>query len=175
MTESKKELGALDLTSDDLVETMRADFLLSVGKTEDVPVSEVAKELSSKYLKALTGRIDYGKKTFPGNFFVEVVTRIVPLLHRTLRRTHVARLSCPTPKPGHEVWKYVKKDDRYYLLWSLPVKKSCEVIYRNRFNLLNDPSLKNILDYYDGTLLHRAKVENNEPLDDKENYRIVFD
>lgn len=174
-----KKVPHLTLTMDDIVTGMRNDFLEVVGKKEFIPIGELNKVLINDpngYSKALDGRIEYGKSFYTGNFYIEVVSTIDPMRRTLLRRLHVARKTCATPTPGHAVWKYDRKDDRIFLLWDLPVEKSCRWLYLHRFELppSENKILKVILDFYDGTLEARARKENNE-IDDGATHRIITD
>ncbi len=107
--------------------------------------------------------IETHEKIFPIDFYVVVLTKRERLMPNVFRNYFLARLTCPTPDYDQSVYHY-KPPDTIKYLWTIPDKTSCEIF---RDDPLNVPSqerelLNNVLDFYSGDLLRRAKRLNGE-------------
>jgi len=125
---------------------------------------EIQREVHKKYEQHIYDAAQEAKRTFMGDFFIEVATKKERLMHNVLRNFFCARQSCPTPTWDQTVYWYHKDKDMIEFLWVVPSKDTCELFIENA--LLIDPAEKEllgfVLDFNDGTLLQRAKIINKE-------------
>lgn len=105
-----------------------------------------------------------GKAQFLGDFYVVVITKKERLLENVLRNYFLVRESCPTPDFDQIVYRYDKKQDMIDLLWTIPNQTACEIIYGDPINVPQDHKalLKNIISFFDGSLLKKCKTLNGE-------------
>lgn len=112
--------------------------------------NEALKRASSKYVS--------------NNFYIVVINQRFRLLPNVIRSYFIDRISCPTPDYDQTVYKVEKRTGKIEFLWTIPDKDSCQDMYDNA--LMLDPEymqlLQYVLDFYDGTLLNKTKLLNNE-------------
>ncbi len=158
---------SLKFTTKDLTQFMQNDFLETQEKQEMVSVGEISDAMLSEktYIKDLYETLDRGKKETDGDFFIEVIRTHEGGYRKGFRRRQFWTHSCSTPTPGSAIYQYTRTEDKLDLLWDLPVTTACAFAYKHRKELPIEGMsnvLKTILDYYDGTLLKRAKKINGE-------------
>jgi len=109
--------------------------------------------------------IDVHKRIFiQSDFYIVIIIQKVPALPRTFRRYFAGVLACPTPDFDQSVFKYHWRDEMIEFLWGLPNEQACIQYKMNALNVIAEEKalLKDILDFYDGTLLELAKKLNGE-------------
>jgi len=158
---------SLKFSTADLTQHMQLDFLETQEKQEMVSVSEISQAMLSEktYIKDLYETLARGKKATEGDFFIEVIRTHEPGRRKMFRRRQFWTNSCSTPTPGSAIYQYTRADDKLDLLWDLPPTTACAWAFRNKKELTLTGMgnvLPMIMDYYDGTLLKRAKKINGE-------------
>jgi hypothetical protein len=105
------------------------------------------------------------QKIFPIDFYIVVITKRERLMPNVFRNYFTARLSCPTPDYDQSVYHF-KPPDRIHYLWTIPDKHSCEFFRAYPFDVPSEERdlLENVLDFYNGELLRKAKKLNGEEL-----------
>lgn len=128
---------------------------------------EQMREQLSDYEKSVVECVDTNKKTYPGDFFVSVLTKRERLLTNVMRNYFFARYTCPTPEWDQAVYRYDRDDDAIELLWVIPSWQACEALRRDLLNLTDKERLlaNYVLALDDGTLLRLAKQMNGEKQD----------
>jgi hypothetical protein len=128
---------------------------------------EAEREAHKDYAQQLHDAVVDGKKAFPGDFFLEVITIKVPLLKRAISNKIIIRRTAPTPTYDSTAYHYHKSDDHLEFLWVVPSKDACEYLYLNAIKVApEERELRDfVIDYFDGTLLRRCKKLNNEEID----------
>lgn len=122
------------------------------------------REMHKDYEKNIQECIARGKKDFPGNFYVLVITKKERLMQNVIRNYFMARQSCPTPEWDQTVYFYDRKNDVLQFLWVIPAKDVCEHLKDNALQVAPEEKglLEFVLSYYDGTLFQLAKKRNGE-------------
>ena len=146
------------------------------------------REMLKDYENQVLIAVENGKRQFNGDFYVVVSTKKEKLLQNVIRNYFYPRESCPSPQHDQIVYRYIRREDMFEIIWVLPNKQACE-IYRN--DPINVPKeerdlLLDILSYYDGSLLKKCMELNKgikesslsptfDPaaFDDQENHRII--
>lgn len=131
----------------------------------DVNVSEISNHQLRSYMDNVWTAVERGKKDLEDSiFFVVVTLKGEGILHKTLRNQFFYRRSCPTPTFQQTVFRYLRKDDMLEYLWSIPDPKSAydykyypEAVPPHKYEVL-----RNVLDYFDGTLDDLCLKFNNE-------------
>lgn len=126
---------------------------------------ELARANEKGYMQELWETVANGKKLFPQqDFFINVLLKQEILLRIVYRSIFAVAVDCPTPTFDQTVYKYSRKDDQLLLIWSLPNEEACVTYYNDAIyvvpeerNVLND-----IIDFYNGTLMHKALQLNKE-------------
>jgi hypothetical protein len=137
----------------------------------EVPVQEfsdaVLKE-NEDYMKNIWQAVDRGYKEWNADiFFITVLSLRERLLSNVFRNKFLPRQTCPTPTYCQTVFKYEKKPDRLELLWTIPDHDSCTMLLQNA-PLIEAADervvLRNVMDFYDGTLDRRCMQLNGEEI-----------
>ncbi len=107
--------------------------------------------------------IEIHKNIFPIDFYVVVITKRERLMPNVFRNYFTARLSCPSPDYDQSVYHF-KPPDKIKYLWTIPDKLSCEMFRDDPFNVPCEEHdlLVNVMDFYSGELLRKAKKLNGE-------------
>jgi hypothetical protein len=151
MKNKKKTVGALS-----------RELQLQEKETRD-PI-ELEREMHKDYEKNFWETYEEGKKTFPGDFFIVVITKKERIMENVLRNMFFCRISCPTPDYDQAVYRFNQKEQHIEFLWVIPDKETCIMFKENVLKI--DPSehdLRNfVLDFADGTLYERALRLNKE-------------
>lgn len=139
-----------------------SDLLQKEPETRD-PI-EIQREAHKDYCKHLEECIYKHKKFFMNDFYVVVITKQERLMHNVIRNFFAARLSCPTPTYDQTVYKFNYKDNSIEFLWVVPSKDTCEYLASNALIVDNDERvlLGFVIDFYNNTLLNKAKKLNGE-------------
>ena len=122
------------------------------------------KEQLTDWDKNIMECVERGKKDFPDDFFVVVITKKERLMQNVLRNYFTCRHSCPTPEWDQTLFRYERSLEKLTFLWVVPSKDTCEFFTRNAFRIQGEDKqlLKYVLDLNDGTLLRMAKKLNGE-------------
>lgn len=130
------------------------------------PIEQMRESLTD-YEKNIYECVDRGKKEFPNNFFVVVITKKERLMPNVLRNYFTCRLSCPTPNYDQTLYKYDKQLDSVEFIWTIPDRETCHILRDNAVNVVKSERelLKFVLDFNDGTLYKLCKLLNGEKED----------
>jgi hypothetical protein len=129
-----------------------------------VCVIDQQREMQKDYEKNFIECLERGKKAIDGDFYLVVETKKERLLVNVLRNYFFYRHSCPTPTYDTAVYKYHRSSDTIEFLWTVPSRDTCELLRDNALEVAPEERdlLHFVLDFYQGTLLARAKKMNNE-------------
>ncbi len=124
----------------------------------------MGKEMLVPYESNLKEAIERGEKEYSYDFFVVVLTKKERLLHNVIRNYFMTRATCPTPEYDQAVWYYHRESGLPEFIWVVPSKDACMSMRTNALMTLPEEKelLNFVLEFYDGTLLVRAKKLNNE-------------
>lgn len=111
--------------------------------------------------------LEDGKKKYPKDFFIVVLTKKERLMQNVIRNYFLSTSACPTPTYDQAVYHYDRLSESFEFLWVIPSKDTCELFRESALQIHPEEQelLKCVLDYYDGTLLKMAKKFNNEKID----------
>ncbi len=131
----------------------------------DITAGERMQEMLSEYERGVIDAVNSGKNSYTGSdFFIVALTKREQLMQNIIRNYFIPRKSCPTPQYDQTVYRYVSKDDRLDMLWTLPSIAAIQNLLAHKHEL--DPSffqlLQFVLDFLDGKLEKLAQVLNNE-------------
>ncbi len=131
-------------------------------KPEAADPYEQMREQLSDYDKELFSCLEQAKKTYPGDFYVVVITKKERLMPNVMRNYFFARSTCPTPDYDQTVYLYTKVDDSVEFLWVIPSKQACLYMLNNVLEIQEKELLQFVLDFSDGTLMKKALILNKE-------------
>jgi len=125
---------------------------------------EIEHEIHKAYEEEILKCIDNNKRDIFGDFYVIVITKKEALMQNVLRHYYFARLTCPTPDYDQTVYKYHRISEKIEFLWVIPSKDTCELLRDNKLSvdMAEWGLLGFVLDFYNGTLMHKAKKFNGE-------------
>jgi len=125
---------------------------------------ELEREMHKEYEQNIWECVDLGKKEYPSDFFVVVITKKERLMQNVIRNYFFSRLTCPTPDYDQTVYQYMRKDDALDFLWVIPSQDTCQLFMQNALQIHPDEKwlLQFILDFADGSLFKLAKKLNKE-------------
>jgi hypothetical protein len=128
---------------------------------------ELEREMHTEYDKNISECIESGKKQYPHNFYVVVITKRERLMPNVFRNYFFARETCPSPDWDQAVYRYMRSVDEVEFLWVIPSKDTCEHLKQNALYVSSEEKqlLNFVLDFSDGTLLKLAKRLNKEKED----------
>ena len=109
--------------------------------------------------------IDWYKKIYPSDFYIEKRLQHEWPLGGVVQPFMKGRITCPTPRPLQTAIKYHRKDEAIEYLWTLPSSGQMQIYKRKRHATLKPEEIKTlkwILDYEDGKLLYLARKLNGE-------------
>jgi hypothetical protein len=146
----------------DTIGKIATELMEKIPESRD-PI-ELERAMHADYDKHLYDAIARGFREYHGDFYVVVDTKKERLLENVLRNYFYCRSTCPTPTYDQTVYKYHRKDENIEFIWVIPSKDTCQ-IYRDHC-LEVDPEerdlLQFVLEFYDGSLLRKCKILNNE-------------
>lgn len=132
----------------------------------DHSAHEQMEENLTEYESYITKTVEDGIKTYPGDFFVVVLTLMPRIGFNTPHCKFFHRWSAPTPGWDQNVYHFRRSSDDLELLWSIPDKQTCTHYLQQLQTLSVHPEEKElaqyVLDFYSGDLLERAKRLNGE-------------
>jgi len=129
-----------------------------------VNVIDQQQEMVKDYMEKFNKIIQENKSKFKDVLYLVILLKTDYLLPGLIRPFFFLRQSAPTPHYHQSVFKYTHNDDKLELLWTLPNKESCLYLYENAITLDENEKtlLQYIIDFYNGTLLQKAQLLNNE-------------
>ena len=138
--------------------------LLKSAHTNDHSAHDQMREMLTDYEKNIHEAIISGTKQFKGDFFIVVLTKKEPLMPNVIRNYYFARKTCPTPQHEQVVYHYHSDTPDIEFLWVVPSLEACVTLYNEAAFAHPDERqlLQFVLDFRDGTLLHKAKELNDE-------------
>ena len=99
-----------------------------------------------------------------GDFFIAALLKKEKLLENVLRNYFIPTVDCPTPYYDQTVYRYNDSKGDIEFLWVIPDQETCEIFKENKSIIV--PGERNllqfVLDFYNGTLLQKAKQFNGE-------------
>ncbi len=108
--------------------------------------------------------LDRAKKKYASDFYIVILNQRFRIFSNVIRTYFVDRLSCPTPDYDQAVYRFERKSERIEFLWVIPDINTCRDIYYGAF--LMNPEHRQLFnfvsDFYDGTLLEKCKILNQE-------------
>lgn len=128
---------------------------------------DLEREMQKEYIKELLNCCNEGKKKFPGDFYLVVITKKEPLMPNVLRNYFFARRSCPTPDYDQAVYSYNAQQEEISFLWVIPSKWTC-IYLKLHYNEVAPEErdlLHHVLKFSDGTYWNLMKKLNNEHKD----------
>lgn len=137
------------------------ELLIKETQVDHSPEEQMREQLSD-YESYFNDCFIQGKKYHGSRFFIVVTTKKERLMQNVIRNYFLSRKSCPTPEYDQIVYEI--KDDTATLLWVVPAKDICSYLYYNATTLPEEQRelLQYVMDFLDGTLLHKAKKLNGE-------------
>jgi len=144
---------------------------LSMELAAKVPESrdpiELQREMMKEYCDEVIKCALHGKQYYHGNFYIVVITKKERLMQNVLRSYYLHRGTCPTPDWDQAVYLYHATSDNFSELWVIPDKVTCDMLYQNALEVIpEEQQLRDyVIDYYNGTLLTKAKKLNGEMSD----------
>ena len=150
--------------SKDTVGKISSELMQKEPESRD-PI-EIQRATEQEYIQHLNECLERGKKTYPDNFFIVVITKNERLMKNVFRNYFFCRLSCPTPDYDQTVYRYLAKEGVLEYLWTIPCRDASMHLKDNALNVSKEekPILDMVLDFADGTLYRLAKKLNNEEL-----------
>lgn len=140
--------------------------LLLKNEKNDHTVEEQMKEQLSDYEINLIETITSGKAIYNHPFYAVVITKKERLMENVLRHYFFHRSTCPTPDYDQAVYRYTPFTDHLEFLWVIPAKDVCYYLRDNALMVDKKESdlLKYVLEFFDDTLMIKAKRLNGEAL-----------
>lgn len=98
------------------------------------------------------------------DFFIVTVNQRFRLFSNVCRTYFIDRISCPTPDFDQNVYRINRKTGQIEFLWAIPDKNTCLDMYNDPLAVPEEQLelRKFVFEFYDGTLLNKAKKLNNE-------------
>lgn len=139
------------------------DLIQKDLETDD-PIEMQQEMQYSSYEHEFETALERAKKKYADDFYLVVLNQRFRIFSNVIRTYFVDRISCPTPDYDQAVYRYDKKSEKVEFLWVIPDKHTCEDMYNDMLIIDEDyrQLLNYVLEFYDGTLLNRAKKFNNE-------------
>ncbi len=104
---------------------------------------------------------------YDGSFYVVVLTKKERLMDNVLRNYFFSTMYCPTPDFNQSVYKYHHDREQLEYLWTLPDEEVCKAFIANTNYVVPEERemLSYILQFYDGSLIKKARQLNGENLE----------
>ena len=134
---------------------------------EYIEVGELREGVLTDFPKNMCETIEHGLKAYSGDFYIVVLAKKERLFNNLIRNYFFHRKSPPTPEYDQSVYHYNRLNDTIELMWVLPKKEACKFL--KTYALLIPKEQKELLGYvlafYNGDLLKKVKILNNEQKD----------
>ena len=140
-----------------------------MSKQQDTrSVIEIEREMQQDYMSELMKCIDAHYHIFPGDFFIQVLTKNERLLPNVFRNYFAARRSCPTPDYDQTVFKYDRARGAIDYIWTIPSQDACHHLLNNSLLVVDEerPLLGYVMQFKNGTLAKKCMELNNEKFGD---------
>lgn len=144
---------------------------------------EIQRAQEKEYLDNLIWCVRHAKKQVPcddikgheecttrdsmdGDFYVVGILKKEKLLENVIRNYWVPTITCPTPTYDQTLYKYDHRKDDIQFMWVIPDRETCLTLFENKDIVVPQERslLQFIIDFYDGTLLQKAKRFNGESI-----------
>lgn len=99
---------------------------------------DLEREMQQDYMKELLDCVDAHYHLFPGDFFIQVITKNEKLLPNVFRNYFAARRSCPTPDYDQTVFKYNREVGSVEYIWTIPSKDACLHLLRHAHEVVQE-------------------------------------
>lgn len=148
--------------SRETVGKLSSDLSLKQPETRS-PIEQMRENLTD-YDKNLHECIAAGKKVYPGDFFIEVITKQEPLMPNVIRNYFLHRYSCSTPNYDQIMYKYTLENDQITFLWVIPSRAICHLLLEHRLEVPVEEYglLDFVLQFERGDLFRMCKTLNGE-------------
>lgn len=125
---------------------------------------EQMREQLKDYEENVEVALKEGKKKFPGDFYIVVLTKKERLMKNVIRNYFFSRATCPTPEWDQAVYRYTVQTGTLQFLWVIPSKDTCIYLKDRALDLDKEerPLLNFVLAFEDGDLFQMAKTLNGE-------------
>lgn len=137
---------------------------LAQKKQEKISIIEQQEAMQEDYLANLIECVQEHKKSFPGDFYVVVITKNEKLMPNVFRNYFTARQSCPTPNYDQTVFRYIRAAEEIEYIWTIPSREASHHLKNNALQV--HPSEKELLNmvlaFADGSLYKLSKQLNGE-------------
>lgn len=112
----------------------------------------------------LLAAVERGKNKYFTDFYIVPINQRFRLFPNVIRTYFVDRISCPTPDYDQAVYRYSRKEDKLEFLWVIPDQQTCEYMQLHALEVDAEQRdlLNFVLEFYDGTLLQKARKLNKE-------------
>ena len=126
---------------------------------------EIERVLQKDLWSIICDTVADGKKLYPGQFFVQVITKNEPLMPNVFRNQVMHLHACPTPNYDQSVFRYDPQKDAIEYIWTIPCRETCFHLKMHALEVVPEERdlLNFVLDFADGTLYRLARKLNNEP------------
>lgn len=131
---------------------------------ETTDAVEMQREMTKEYCDEVMKAAVEGAKRYDNIFYVVVLAKKERLMQNVVRSYFLARQTCPTPAYDQTVFQFNKLTGEVQELWVIPDEHTCNVFYTYPLEVPEEERclLAYILDFYNGTLLEKAKKLNGE-------------
>lgn len=128
---------------------------------------EQSKSMNVDYIGNLELAVNNGKKIYPKDFFVAVLTKHEKALRNTFRKYFHPRLTCPTPNYDQAVYKYDHLKEEAEFIWVVPDQRTCNMMYLNKHLVHGDDLqlLPYVINFIEGRLDDK-EIEYNKNIED---------
>lgn len=142
-----------------------SDLMLKTPETRSI--TEQMQANLSEYEKEVMDCVERNKKNYPGDFYVNVITKQEPLLPNVFRNYFFATEACPTPNYDQILYKYKRKGDELVFMWTVPSRDACHHLKDNAHYVVSEEQglLRYVQLFDDGSLFKLMKELNGEMID----------
>lgn len=112
-----------------IVEKLQKD---AIAPTSVDQFRDQSESMTEDYMDNLRLAVTNGKKVFPKNFFVAVLTKHERALKDVFRNYFHPRMTCPTPNYDQALYKYNHKRETIEFIWVIPDQRTCNMLYMNK-------------------------------------------
>lgn len=151
--------------------------------TGTINPQDVQKAQEEEYLRSLEWAVRHAQKkvdcsdidghlecknrhSIDTSFFITVILKKEKLLENVLRNYFIPTITCPTPTYDQTLYRYDHLKETIEFIWVIPDKETCLTFKENISIIVPEERglLKNILEFYDGTLYRKMKEFNGEKM-----------
>src|ERR1700679_948424 len=152
----------------DTVGKVARDLMLQQPIEAPVSVIELERQMQSEYMQHLLDCVDAHYNIFPGDFFIQVITKNEKLLPNVFRNYFAARLSCPTPEYDQTVFKYNRVSGSIDYIWTVPSRDACHYLIEHASEVAQEERqlLNFVIQFKNGELAKICMHLNSEKYGD---------